>query len=160
MCVPSMAPAHIGKPHLSLYDLIMRRNSSSSTIVRYLDFNCLKITSVTLRMQIEINALETPNRLAGDRYPSVEAIKTETGQSSLSLQRPSALQYLDVLCPFAVHQQGSGTCSWRYGSFCTIHRQSKCCMPCRTKHLYVCFAKLFFPLWSARWRMLEELTWT
>ena len=34
----------------------------------------MKVSS-TSRMQIETNALETPNRLARDRYPSVEAIK-------------------------------------------------------------------------------------
>ena len=43
-------------------------------------------------------------------------------------------------------------------NFYTIHRQSKCRIPGRTKHLCVASAQLFFPQWRARSRMLEELT--
>ena len=38
--------------------------------------------------------------------------------------------------------------SLRYESFYTIRHQSKCCMPDRTKHLFIAAAKLIFLLWN------------
>ena len=65
-----------------------------------------------------------------------------------------------ILCHIAVHQQGTGTCSWIHGSFQTIHCQRMFHMRARTKHSFVVVTKLIFQPCSERVRILKKLPWT
>ena len=73
MCSASIAPQHIGKPHLSLYTLTIASSSSPLGKNTNYDFILSMIVWKTSLTQIQTNDGETPNKFAIVRYSAVLA---------------------------------------------------------------------------------------
>ena len=73
VCVLSIAPQHIGKPHLSLYTLTIASSSSALGKNTNDDFILSMITWKTSLTQIQTNNGETLNKFAIVRYSAVLA---------------------------------------------------------------------------------------